>query len=250
MRKLVEIRPFPWWLAPALLLALGSSVAAEKKEGALERLLNAPAVEHPLVFAWGTAFGTVAANLKESKVLERRPDRELRFTRGQIEYHYSFFQRSGAGLRAPSATDGPARGGGSDESSPGILFAVTMLLPGIALNGEGGRELVALLEAGYGRTTNRTAAYFDLENASASVRVYLESYRRIPYVRRVTFVSKRLALERNRQYQGAVRLGEATVGRPEGPLWDFSRRGAASGRSQPVASVSEGDGARAGANGR
>lgn len=127
----------------------------------------------------------------------------------------------------PGSSDDPdprvVSGGGPANAGNGILFSVTILLPGTALHGPAGKGLVAALEDAYGKIGNRTQAFFDLENLNTSVRVYLETYRRIPYIRRVTFVSKRLALERNRIYNGAIKVGEREFASGPGELWKFSK---------------------------
>ena len=236
MRMQPPVRKFIRSLTFAFLVAgTGAGAAGGTEDAGLEKILRAPALQHPLVFVWGSSFQNVVAELKDSRVLERRPDQELAFVRGDVEYRYSFFRPLAAAIRNSPPPGDTAAGGGVVDGRGGRLFAVTILVPGIALHGETGRELVSLLEAGYGRATNRTATHFDMESEGTSVRVYLENYRRVLYLRRVTFVSKRLARERNRQYQGAIRVGEVRVSRPEQPVWDFS--GQTGARAQPVASL-------------
>ncbi len=220
----------PWprrRLASVLAVLVATASLAADGDAAMERLLRAPAVRHPLVFAWGATSAQVERELaadSATRIRERDGDREIVFEREGIEYRYSFFRRVGPVLAAD-----PASIAGADPSA--ILFAVTLVLPGVALHSETGRELMSVLEAGYGRATNRTNTHLDLENLSTGVRVYLEKYRRAPYIRRLTFVSKGLAQERNRQYQGAIRVGRALASGRAPRLWDFSEAAAGAPRS-------------------
>ena len=161
--------------------------------------LGAQESENPLVFNFGQKYGDTKKNLQKGTIIFEKDGDVIHVKRGSLDYEYYFFlkqrirevklKRAVIDNRERAVLDNLIM---EDVQPRGeaVLYAVCIVFPMTAFEGEAGKTILDRLVKKYGEAKGLDGPAFTIENSTTRVIGYTAGFEKKRYLFKLAFLSR------------------------------------------------------------